>query len=253
MMVFCADDSGTHKGSRVVVWGGILGYQDFFDELAVAWKRCLAEPCEGRPPISAFHSSHLAASDGEFGGYNRGERDRTRFNFRKAIIESGLTILSLGASAEDWDELVNDHARVMLGSSERLVFGKLILAGCRAAQSENQRLVFRFDAGRRTEELETMIPPALDEANIDKDNVEFQYNTVSKDIGLQAADLVAHETFQFFSEYIDNSDAVAGPHLTKLFEDAHDAKAWWVGRQEIQNLMVSMQAVFQRAQSASGA
>ena len=89
MLEFYFDDSGTHKGSRVAVWGGIAGYKEFLEELEIAWKAQLSHPCDGRPPIKAFHSSHLAASDGEFKSYSEAERDLTRYNFRKIIVEAG--------------------------------------------------------------------------------------------------------------------------------------------------------------------
>jgi len=77
MLEFYFDDSGTHNGSRIAVWGGVVGYKQYMQELEEAWKARLQCPCDGKPPIKAFHSSHLAASDGEFKGYNQAERDLT--------------------------------------------------------------------------------------------------------------------------------------------------------------------------------
>src|SRR3546814_19046815 len=101
MMEFYLDDSGTHEGSRVAVWGGVVGYRQFFSEFKIAWKAQLARPCEGRPPIKAFHSSHLVAGRGEFAGYSEAERDLTRWTFRKAILDAGLTVFSFGLSRSE--------------------------------------------------------------------------------------------------------------------------------------------------------
>ena len=75
MLEFYLDDSGTHRGSKAAVWGGVVGYAEYFDELESKWREMLACPCEGRPPIKQFHSSHLAAGKGEFMGYSDAERD----------------------------------------------------------------------------------------------------------------------------------------------------------------------------------
>ncbi len=234
MMEFYLDDSGTHKGSRVAVWGGVVGYRQFFDELEVAWKAQLACPCAGRPPIKAFHSSHLAAGDGEFADYSEAERNLTRWNFRKVILDAGLTLLSFGISVDDWEAIVPGPARLILGSAERMIFGQAVVAGCAAAKSERQPLSFQFDKGRRSPGLDSVIQPALDAAEMDGHSVSYGFSPVVDNMGLQAADLVAHETYQFFAEYVDNSNAQARPHLRRLFEGAHDARAGWIGREQIQ-------------------
>ena len=237
VLEFYFDDSGTHKGSRVAVWGGIVGYREYLNELEVAWREQLACPCDGRPPIKAFHSSHLAASDGEFEGYSETERDLTRYNFRKVIVDAGLTVLSFGVSVDDWDDIVKGPARVVLGSGERLIFGQAVLAGCAAAKAEKQPLSFQFDRGRRSPELDSIIQPALDVAEMDGRFVSYGFSPVAENMGLQAADLVAHETYQFFTQYLDDKSVATGPHLRRLFEDAHDARAAWIGKKEIQSMV----------------
>src|SRR5688572_7961691 len=119
MLEFYLDDSGTHNGSRVLVWGGIVGFKDFVGDLESAWKKQLRHPCDNKPPIKAFHSSHLAAGDGEFEGYNQAERDITRYNFRKIILDAGLTVVSFGISVRDWDDIIRGPDRLIMGSGER--------------------------------------------------------------------------------------------------------------------------------------
>lgn len=252
MMEFYFDDSGTHKGSRVVVWGGGAGYRQNFDELEAAWKARLACPCEGRPLINVFHSSHLAASDGEFDGYSVAERDQTRHNFRKVIVDAGLTVLSFGLSVDDWENIVTGPARVVLGSGERLIFGQAVLAGCAAARAEGQPLSFQFDKGRRSPELDSIIKPALDAAEVDGNSVSYGFSPVAANMGLQAADLVAHETYQFFTKYIDDPSALAGPHLKRLIEGAHDARAAWFGKDQIQSMVEEMGATLKKIDPSWG-
>lgn len=252
MLEFYFDDSGTHKGSRVAVWGGIVGYKKYLEELEAAWKAQLAHPCEGRPPVKAFHSSHLAASDGEFRGYSEAERDLSRYNFRKVIVDAGLTVLSFGVSVDDWDDIVTGPARLVLGSGERLIFGQAVLAGCAAAKAEKQPLSFHFDRGRRRPELDSIIQPALEVAEMDGRFVSYGFSPVAENMGLQAADLVAHETYQFFTQYLDDKSVTTGPHLRRLFEDAHDARAAWVGKEEIQSMFDDLGPLLKRIDPSDG-
>ena len=221
-------------------------------ELEVAWKAQLDHPCEGRPPINAFHSSHLAASDGEFWGYSKGERDLTRHNFRKVIVDAGLTVLSFGVSVDDWENIVTGPARVVLGSGERLIFGQAVLAGCAAAKAAKQPLSFQFDRGRWHSELDSIIQPALDVAEMDGNYVSYGFSPVAENMGLQAADLVAHETYQFFIQYLDDMSVAPGPHLKKLFEGAHDARAAWVGKEEIQSMVDEMGPLLKKIEPSDG-
>lgn len=246
MLEFYLDDSGTHKGSRVAVWGGVVGHHQFFDQLEAAWKARLACPCEGKPPIKAFHSSHLAAGDGEFESYNRAERDLTRKNFRQIVLDAGLTVLSFGISVDDWDEFITGPVRVLLGSAERHVFGQAVLTGCGAAKSQGQPISFQFDRGRRSPELDSIIQPALDVAEVDGHSVSYGFSPVADNMGLQAADLVAHETYQFFLDYLRDPKAEARPHLKRLLEGAHDFRAAWIGKSEIEELKTDFAPLIQK-------
>lgn len=246
MLEIYFDDSGTHKGSRVAVWGGIVGYKEYLSEFEVAWRERLVRPCDGRPSIKAFHSSHLAASDGEFAGYSEAERDLTRYNFRKVIVDAGLTVLSFGVSLDDWDDIVTGPSRMLLGSGERLIFGLAVLKVCIVTKVEKQPLSFQFDRGRRTSELDSIIQPALDVAEVAGHSVSYGFSPVAESMGLQAADLVAHETYQFFTQYLDDKSAMPGPHLRRLIEDAHDFRAAWMDKEQIQSMFDGIEPLLKR-------
>jgi hypothetical protein len=246
MLEFYLDDSGTHEDATVAVWGGIVGYKEFMSELADAWGRQLLSPCEGKPPIKAFHSSHLFNGWGEFQGYSPAEKDLTRRNFRKIIVDSGVTVLSYGISVADWKELVIGNASIVMGDAERAVFGSAIMGGCKAAKAEGQPISFQFDKGRDTPDLRSIIQPAIEVAEADGQFVSYGFSPVSMMPALQAADLVANETCQFFREYRLDEDARAGPHLNRLFEDAHDSAAGWIGREQIHEMVAGMSRVLAR-------
>jgi hypothetical protein len=235
------DDSGTHSSSRVVVWGGILGHQDYLGQFEDAWKERLQAPCEGRPPVKKFHSFDLARGWGEFLGYNEAERDLARFNFRKIIVDAGLTWLSVGASVADWEKHASSYLQQGAGGAERLAFGKAIMMACDSAHENGEPVSFRFDKGRESY-VASMIQLAVDESHIDKALVSHSFSCVSKNVALQAADLVAHETYRYCKEYADDANAKPDAHLQRLQEGGHDCRIAWFGRTEIQDMSSALEA-----------
>lgn len=232
MLECYADDSGTHGSSRVIVWAGIAGNVKFFEELEAAWHAKLAKPCNGRPAISKFHSHDLFASRREFVGYTQAERDATRHDFRQIIIDAGLTWLSYGISTSAWDQYATGMFRQAIPNPERIVFGELVVAACNSAHKDGEPISFQFDKGR-TGNVCPMIKPAVEESDIDDHRVRYRFSPVGANVGLQAADLVAHETYQYFVKYIDDPDAEVNIHLQRLMAGVHDYMALWYGEVEI--------------------
>jgi hypothetical protein len=235
------DDSGTHDSSKVIVWAGIFGHEQYIKEFEDAWKATLRVPCERRPPIKRFHSFDLANSMNEFAGYNLAERDLTRFNFRKVIVDAGLTWLSFGVSVADWNKNASSYLRQGSGSAERLVFGKVIMTVCDSAHEHDEPVSFQFDKGREAH-VSSIIQSALDESHIDKRLVSHGFSSVSESVGLQAADLVAHETYRFCERYANDGNAKPDAHLQRLQEGGHDARIGWFGRDEIQAMSNALDA-----------
>ncbi len=236
------DDSGTHDGSSVMVWGGVLGHSVFFDKFENAWKERLNAPCEGKPPVSAFHSTNLMSGSGEFRGYNRAESDRSRYLFREVIENAGLTVLSFGISVNDWERLVPANMRHALGDHERALFGMVIKFCCEAAKNEQERCSLRFDLGRKTPKLDSMILPALEAAGADPEP-SIAFISVRESCALQAADLVAHETYRFFDAYAGSAASEPEVHLKKLFRGAHDAQARWLGPRQISEMVEEIKPI----------
>lgn len=137
------DDSGTHQGSSVVVWGGVLGHPTYIQQLSEDWAALLRCPCDGKPPIRRFHSFDLMAGRGEFEGYNQAERDLTRRNFRKAITDNDLSVLAFGVSAESWEAIVQEQEQMHWFTAEQMVIGSAIKETL--AASANEHVLIRFD------------------------------------------------------------------------------------------------------------
>jgi hypothetical protein len=227
------DDSGTHDGSPVVVWGGVAGHKHYLDKLDAAWRARLLDPCDGKSPVKAFHSYDLEHGQGEFEGYNQGARDLTRRNFRQAIVESSVTVIAWGVSVKDWDQIVRLRERQPSFSAEQAVFGKAIFELVKAAKAEGEALSLQFDQGRDTPELRALIQPTIETAEYEGRFLSYGFLPVGSVPAMQAADLVVHEAFRAFSALQKDPNAKPRAHALRLFEDPFAGAAQWMGRKEI--------------------
>ncbi|HET7709210.1 MAG TPA: hypothetical protein VFK50_06725 [Sphingomicrobium sp.] len=245
------DDSGTHDGSQVVVWGGVAGHSHWMDELDKVWKARLAQPCDGKPPINKFHSFDLECGLGEFQGYSEGARDLTRRNFRQAILDSGVTVVAYGISIKDWDQLVRQGHGQSDFTAEQGVFGKAIFELAKAAKAENEALGLIFDRGRDTPELRKVIMPTVLTAEFEARHLSYTFAPVASLCALQAADLVAHEAYMAFNQLPTNPKAIPRPHALRLFEDAFGGQARWMGRTEIKDTVRRIRRAHKRKEKAA--
>ena len=229
------DDSGTHDRSSVIAWGGVFGHRQYLLDLEKRWLSRLQRPCGDRPPIKAFHSYDLARGVGEFADYSLGERDRTRYNFRKIIVDTGLTWITYAISRVAWNKHADTCLKIGVRTPERYVFARLIQAVCDTAHDANEKVSFQFDQGRQ-EHVASIIQPAIATSNIDADQVSYGFSAMSRMVALQAADLVAHETYQYFSAWSEDQSATPDAHLSRLLEDAYSSQAGWIGSAEIKRL-----------------
>lgn len=243
MLEFYYDDSGTHNGSDVVVWGGVTGYKEVMDDLDKAWRARLARPTGNRPPLSKFHLYDLVHGLNEFSGYSDGEKDRVRRNFRKCIVDSGACVLAYAISRVDWDAIATPAAKLLLGSAERMIFGMAVMASCKIAMNEGQPLSFIFDKGRRPD-LDSILMPAIEASDVNQGIVGYGFQPVVSVMGLQAADLVAYEAYRFGCDYLLNQDAEPNIHMQRLLEEAHDQRIGWVGSEQIQSMIDGTSEMF---------
>jgi len=238
MLEIYYDDSGTHSANGVVVWGGVAGHTQYLNEFKQAWGKLLMAPCEGKPPIKKFSSYDLFHAKKEFEGYNEAERNLTRRNFRQVIVDAGLSVLSYGISAGDWDELIIGIGRAALRSPETTILSLAIKGGCDCGVAEGSPVAFVFDAGcSERADIPLSFKNGVASSDIDPDKVSYDVSPVLGNAALQAADLVAHETYQMFMKYQASGDVVPSAHLQRLRSGVHDFHAKWVGRHEIEKLV----------------
>jgi hypothetical protein len=124
------DDSGTHGGAAVVVWGGVVGQVEQFKHLEREWMALLKTPPYGRPSLKKYSQADCRSCKGEFLGYSQPESDHLQFCFRNIIIISGVVPISYGTDAAAWDRHITGRLREFLGSAESASYGlcaKLVL------------------------------------------------------------------------------------------------------------------------------
>jgi len=232
------DDSGTHNGSRVLVWGGVSAHKGFFDQFESDWKSLLQNPCTGKPPIKKFHSYDLARSEGEFASYNQAERDATRHDFRKVITDASLTWMSYGVSLDAWEDIVPPEIKKVL-TAEDMLFGALVRDVLESAKKFGEPVSFVFDQGRSSYSLVEMVKVATETADAKDSLASYTFAPVVAHAGLQAADMVAHETYMFFSKCMDSKGVDPDPHLERLTQDVFDSRGCFFGEAEIRHAFES--------------
>jgi hypothetical protein len=209
------DDSGTHAGSPVMTMGGVLGTVAQWDVFAPAWAALLKSPLPGRPPLRQFHLAPCRAGAGEFSGYSPGERDHLTYLFRQIIFDSGLVTIAAALDNAAWDELVVGDVAEQLGNPLQF-----LLYQCMNAVSDTVRMrrpgeqvYMFFDAGIRDRVRELAKSYMRD--NINRGTFSgVGWAPVAECVAMQAADMMATETFQYGQEWLFNRvNPIVNPHF----------------------------------------
>ncbi len=203
------DDSGTHQGSPLVVWGGAMGTEAQWTKFETAWRALLQAPLPGKPPLKQFHAAACKAGEGEFSGYSSGERDHITYLFRSMMIDAHLTTTASVVCRPDWDELVVGNILKRAGSAEVASFVHCIINALAWAESLSPRepqIALIFDLGRQTPEISEMTSRVLsfDRPTAPVKIAGISFNRVADFPPLQAADMIATESFWAAQRWLEN-------------------------------------------------
>jgi hypothetical protein len=215
------DDSGTHNGAPVLAIGGLIGTPESWDGLEQAWIARLREPLPGKPPVRAFHLSHLIGHFGEFRDYKPAEVDALRFEFRKIILESNLCQIATVISLQDWHELVVPPYSDVLGTPEEVCFSGIVINSLEFLQSHgvtNRKIAYIYDIGRKTPEFERLFR-MVEDPRYRPQVTSVTWAQVNDMPPLQAADFIANENYRAAIEYL-NTGNFESPHFRRLIEGA---------------------------------
>lgn len=237
MIEFYFDDSGTHdNGAPVVVWGGIVGKAENFEYLGAKWREFLAEPSPGRTAIQTFSLSKCKARKGDFERYDPSAVSAARKRSRQVIIESGVSPVAYGIEKEAWHYLAGRKSVNDAGSSARIAFGLCAKAVLRDAEGRGEKVKMIFDLGQSANVYGIAAEAAELFPEIGK-LVEFSPIGVASSTGLQAADTIAHEFYDYAKRWIADRGAKPGPELAEIIEGAEDARMYMMGEPEISAML----------------
>lgn len=233
------DDSGTHGGSKVVVWGGVVGTEEQFSKLEARWAETLASPPLGKQPLKKFSQSDCRACTGEFSGYTRAESDVMQHAFRQILIESSVVGVCNGVDVEAWDRIVTGKLRSHIGSAESAAYGLCCKQALQASIDNEQKISIVFDQGRRSPILDLIYQGAQHFLPAAAKNVAATFMAVGATPGLQAADIVANHYYVYLRERLSGAPFKIDPHLESLLTHAHVVDGL-MGEEQITHMAVSM-------------
>jgi Protein of unknown function (DUF3800) len=209
------DDSGTHAGSPAAVIGGLLGTDQQWDAFERAWTSRLAAPLPSRPPLKEYHLTHCRARQGEFQDYSQGEIDHITYLFRHIILDIGFVTMAVAVNLAAWDEMVVGDLEGQFGVPVELCFTKCIevLMDRIRRDKPGEKVLVCVDQGTKRYLGEWPALYRSQSAHYPEIESVF-FAPVPKVVGLQGADMIAAETYQYAKECLKNrNDAVANPHF----------------------------------------
>lgn len=207
MLLICLDDSGTHKDSEFVVVGGVIGRSGQWDEFLERWNEKLKHPLEGKPSLKSFSLFDCTHAMNNFKGYNRAESDLLTREFRNIIKETNIIGYASAIDKRAWDELVTEEHRRNMSTAEIFCLTSCVREMLRDANEffpGQKRAEIIYDAGR-----DTHIPYDMEKfdwgRNIDAPRiVAYEYEAVADFPPLQAADMIATESYWWIKAQKDD-------------------------------------------------
>ena len=189
------DDSGTHAGSPVVVFGGLIGSESQWEGFDETWRNRLTQPLPDKPRLKKFRLSSCMAAEDDFQGYKPVEREAIAGGFRDLIIESNLASTASAVDRVAWDELVVGRVRKFLGSALQPCFLNCLdraMAYARSWGEEGDKIAVMFDKGTESDELRGLIKKYLwNQPEV----ISVTFGKVEEFPPLQGADVVATESY----------------------------------------------------------
>jgi hypothetical protein len=217
------DDSGTHTDAPVITVGGVIGTDDQWQKFSEMWAALLRNPIDNKRPIKAFSLWDCQNAQNEFRGYSRAESDFLTGQVRQIIKSSGIIGYAAGIDKSAWDELVTADRRQNMGPAETFCLTRCVRDTLKASKihfGREAEIAIVYDLGRKHR-----IPSRIENFDwsrgIDGPKVvSFTWDQVAKVWPLQAADMIATESYWFAKERLKNSTAEPRTHFLDYVESA---------------------------------
>ena len=242
LMIQCFfDDSGTHAGAPIVVWGGVIGTCEQFAVMEERWIELLKQPLPGKPPLKKFRLTDCHAIAGEFKGYTRTECDVVQNLFRTAIVESDLIPVAYGVDTAIWDARVVGRLRELF-DPESAVFGTCARLALEVAEENNQKVSVVFDEGRENEKLHRLCIASRELLPRGAALTDATFSKVIQSPGLQAADVVANYFYRYAQQWQINRNADPSCHFQHLLVNSAQKHYGMFSESEIDHIVINVTA-----------
>jgi hypothetical protein len=211
------DDSGTHDTSDVVLLAGVFGNQFQWQYFSELWATKLADPSPGKQPLTRFHMTECQTSRGEFAGWKRHETDFLVHELEQIIIRCGIWSHATAISRKAWDELIAGEFRDYVGDAEGFCIRDVYirtLDWCRT-KAAGSELAFVFDDRPNREKENERIFRLFESFQTAYKGTpkltSLTFHGSRETLPLQAADLIAWETYQHALDVLKNEATLAAP------------------------------------------
>lgn len=223
------DDSGTNDPAPVIVWGGLIGPPERWDELSAAWRRMLNRPHPGWAPLKQFSTRDCRFGFGEFKPYAEAESEREAVmrGFREIVGAVRLKAVAYAIKKAAFQQFLSPEIRGITGNEEFSVLASCIKHLERL--SGGSEFAVALDRGRMNQHTVELLNQ-VDDTYGNRHSHSF---LVVKDTPpLQAADMVATEAFwSAKAMFCEQGEFVPRSHLSELIE-ATDLEAFFCGEEE---------------------
>lgn len=211
------DDSGTHGTSGIVVVGGLVGNEDAWSSLEPEWRRLL-----DYYDLSAFHMTDCDNGKGEFIGWPRGKCDRAIYEFRQLILERNLWAATAAVCRPHWNEVVRPDLRPILGNPDEFCADECMQEALSFRQIDESAtdIALIFDCRANWKDMiqkhaESYLRDGYGGLNV----VSVTFGKAKKLIPLQAADMIAYETYRYATKWWESGlRPEARPHFKRILE-----------------------------------
>lgn len=234
------DDSGTHGGSKVVVWAGLVGSVSDFAGLEARWKAILADPMPGKKPLPRFHLTSCVAKEGLFKDYSPAECDRLRRKFRDAITQSSATAIGTGVDVEAWRRIAPGTALAQVPEPESGAFGICVRETLKIEALNRSGMAIYFDQGRHGQHIQATLDGAMQLLPEAAETSTFAFLEVGNCPALQAADTVANEFFRHLKKWMKDERMEPDPHLDSFIKNLNGCQLGFMGEAQITDLAQKM-------------
>lgn len=218
------DDSGTHDRSDVIVMGGIIAPEEAWVALEPKWQAELT-----RLGIEKMHMSHCERRWGEFKDFERPERDAMIAVFSDLICETGGRMLASAVSRKIWDGVT---AQTKLGEvfAEPIDFlfntcMRRALESRPVSSANPEEVVVTFDTREQSLHFWEDLAASYEKKWPNR-LVGYSFGQMAKVLPLQAADMIAYESFVHQCRFEKTGDNFSHrPNMVKLMS----CLAVWAG------------------------